>query len=533
MAGFKDVADQAKNFWLSRSGPQKAFLLGGTAGTLLLVAFFTRLLIVPDYKPLFTDMDPADAQKLVAQLDTQNIQHQLSPDGKTVSVPADKLAAARLQSASQGEPHSGRMGFELFDKMSWGQTEFDEKVAYQRAMEGELERTIQTLAEVERARVHLVMPTDSVFLDRQRTGKASVILKLRHNGLSKDAVVAISRLVAGAVDELKPEDVAIIDADSDRSLGLGHDETSNGEAEEARLTDRLINTLEPVVGANRIRASVNVDYDQGTTEKSQEEYDPTVSAVLSDQKTEEQVSGGAVPTGIPGTASNMASTKQTKPTATATAATQTPTQTSKSENAQYGVDKTIVHTVTPAGRIERVTAAILVDDETVKSSRGGKISYTRQPRSPEELAKIRDLAQAAIGFDANRGDVINVQDMSFNADAAESDLPAPSWATQIQKTVLDYSAIVRPVSLLVIFLLAYLFMLRPIQKHALSPNALTAGTQPALDTTNRHSLPMGSTGIGNDNQHASQLKEQALELVRQKPADTARALRAWVREEQS
>jgi flagellar biosynthesis/type III secretory pathway M-ring protein FliF/YscJ len=123
--------------------------------------------------------------------------------------------------------------------------------------------------------------------------------------------------------------------------------------------------------------------------------------------------------------------------------------------------------------------------------------------------------------------------MSFNADAAESDLPAPSWATQIQKTVLDYSAIVRPVSLLVIFLLAYLFMLRPIQKHALSPNALIAGTQPALDTTNRHSLPMGSTGIGNDNQHASQLKEQALELVRQKPADTARALRAWVREEQS
>ena len=530
MAGLRDVADQAKQFWLSRTGQQKVFLLGGAVGTLLLLVFFTRILMAPDYKPLFTEMEPADAQKLVAQLDTQNISHQLSPDGKTVSVPADKLAAARLLSASQGEPHSGRMGFELFDKMSWGQTEFDEKVAYQRAMEGELERTIQTLAEVERARVHLVMPTDSVFLDRERSGKASVILKLKHNGLSKDAVVAISRLVAGSVDELKPEDVAIIDADSDRSLGFGHDGTSSGEAEEARLTERLINTLEPVVGANKIRASVNVDYDQGTTEKSQEEYDPTVSAVLSQQKTQDQVTGGAAPMGVPGTASNIPSAKQAKPTVTP--ASQSPTQLSTSENAQYGVDKTIVRTVTPAGRIERVTAAILVDDETVKSTKGGKVNYTRQARSPEELAKIRDLAQAAIGYDANRGDVINVQDMSFDADVADLDVPAANWATKIQKTVLDYSAIARPVAILAIFILAYVFMLRPIQKHALSANSLASGMQPALATTNRATLPMGSMEIPSDNMRALQLKEQALELVRQKPADTARALRTWVREDQ-
>ena len=531
MADFRGVADQAMQFWLSRTGRQKAFLLGSTAGTFLLLAFFTRNLMTPDYKPLFTDLDPADAQKLVAQLDTQNIPHELSPDGKTVSVPADKLAAARLQSASQGEPHSGRMGFELFDKMSWGQTEFDEKVAYQRAMEGELERTIQTLAEVERARVHLVMPTDSVFLDRQRSGKASVIVKLRHNGLSKDAVVAISRLVAGAVDELKPEDVAIIDADSERSLGLGHDGTSSGEAEEARLTQRLINTLEPVVGAEKIRASVNVNYDQGTTEKSQEEYDPAVSVVLTDQKTEDQVTGGTAAMGVPGTASNVPSAKQSN--STVTPGGQSAMQLSKSDNAQYGVNKTIVRTVTPAGKIERVTAAILVDDETLKSTRDGKVTYTRKPRSPEELSKIRELAQAAIGYDAKRGDVINVQDMSFDADSAETDLPAPNWATQVQKTVLDYSDILRPLSLLGLFILVYLFIFRPIQKHALSPNALASALQPALATPNRTSLAGGSTEAESDNLRASQLKEQALELVRQKPEETARALRAWVREEQS
>jgi flagellar M-ring protein FliF len=127
------------------------------------LTIFARLLSTPTYKPLYQDMEPADAQTLATQLDAQNIPHQISADGKTVSVPADKLDAARLQTASQGQPHSGRLGFELFDKVTWGQTEFDEKVAYQRAMEGELERTIKTLSDVDSARVHLVMPTDSVF----------------------------------------------------------------------------------------------------------------------------------------------------------------------------------------------------------------------------------------------------------------------------------------------------------------------------------------------------------------------------------
>jgi len=529
MPQLNDATGQVKQFWATRNGRQKALLIGGAAVTLLMVAGFARLLSSPDYKPLFTDMEPADAQKLATQLDAQNIPHQISADGKTLSVPADKLAAARLQTASQGAPHSGRMGFELFDKMSWGQTEFDEKVAYQRAMEGELERTIQTLSDVERARVHLVMPTDSVFLDRQRSGKASVILKLRRNGLSKDAVMAISRLVAGAVDQLKPEDVVIIDADSDRSLGLGHDGTESGEAEEARLTDRLINTLEPVVGVNSIRASVNVAYDEGTTEKSQEEYDPTVSAVLSEQKTEDVATGGSLAAGVPGTASNVPSAAKKTSAATST---QSPTQSSKSENAQYGVDKTITRTVMPAGRIQRITAAILVDDAMVKSSRAGKTTYIRQPRSPEELSKIQELAQAAIGFDANRGDIVKVQNMPFNVDSPESDLSSGGWASQLQKTVTDYSSVLRPVSLLLLFLLAYLFVLRPVQKHVLSPALLAPGMQSAIASTNRQSLPSGESEASNDHARAAQLKQQAVELVRQKPVDTVRAIQTWVQEEQ-
>src|ERR1700678_3089131 len=197
MAGFNDATEQARQFWASRNPGQKGLLLAGTAATVVLLTLFVRLIGAPDYKPLYTGLEAADAQTLTAQLDAQGIAHETSADGKTISVPVDKLDAARLQTATQGAPHSGRMGFELFDKMSWGQTEFDEKVTYQRALEGELERTIQTLADVETARVHLVMATDSVFLDHQRGAKASVILKLKRSNISKESVTAISRLVSG------------------------------------------------------------------------------------------------------------------------------------------------------------------------------------------------------------------------------------------------------------------------------------------------------------------------------------------------
>ena len=529
MAGFNDVVDQSKQFWASRNSKQKAFLLGGVAATVVLVAVFARLIGTPDYKPLFTGLEAEDAQTLSTQLDAEGIPHQTSTDGKTISVPANQLDAARLKTASQGTPHSGRMGFELFDKMAWGQTEFDQKVTYQRALEGELARTIETIGDVQSARVHLVMPTDSVFLDRQREAKASVILKLRGKGLSKEAVLAISRLLSGAVDELKPEDVSIIDADSARSLGLHHDGQDDGDGFDASMMQRLVSTLEPVVGINKIRASVNVDHNQGSSEESQEKYDPSVSALLSDQKTEDSAGGAAVSAGVPGTGSNVPKPAKT-PTQPATPGT---VQSSKTETAQYGVNRVITRTVTPAGRIQRVTAAILVDDAVVKTMQGSKAVFTKRKRTPEELTKIRELAEAVIGFDAKRGDTISVQNMSFDADPSDSEAAIPNWTEKVHKTVSDYSSLLRPVSLLLLFLLAYMFVLRPIQKHALTPGQPLMA-QPALAAgagTDR--LGMGTQEIPVGPKRAAQLKEQTVELVRLKPVDTTRAVQAWLREEQS
>jgi flagellar M-ring protein FliF len=180
-------------------------------------------------------------------------------------------------------PHSGRLGFELFDKLNWDQTEFDEKVNYQRALEGELERTIQTLRDVESARVHLVMPTESVFLDREREAKASVILRLRSRQLSEDTHRAIASLVSGAVDKLRPQNVTITDADTNQPF-VSHQPGSPSDAElEEQLSRRLVSTLAPVVGTQRIRASVSVEYDTSSSEENQETYDPKSAVAVTMQ----------------------------------------------------------------------------------------------------------------------------------------------------------------------------------------------------------------------------------------------------------
>jgi flagellar M-ring protein FliF len=540
MAGLNDQIARAKKFWAGRNASQKRFLLAGAGATVLLLVLFSRLIGTPDYQTLSQGLEPSAVQKLTGQLDAQGIAHQTSADGKTVSVPANKLDAARMAIASVGTPGAGRAGFELFDKMSWGQTEFDQKVTYQRALEGELERSIETLSDVASARVHLVMATESVFIDRQRGAKASVILKLRGNGLSKQAVMAISRMVAGAVDSLQPEDVSIIDADSARSLGLGHDGQTDGEGLEVSLAQRLIATLEPVVGVDKIRATVNIDQDQSTTEQSQEEYNPAVSALLSDQKSQEQAGNVPATTGVPGTSSNVPS-PQKKSTAPDTS------QSSMTDNAQYGVNKVMTRRTTPAGRIQRISAAILVDDATAKTVQGGKVTYTKHKRSQEELNKIQQLAQAVIGFDAKRGDTLTVEDMSFDTAALDADLPAPNTIQKLGKDFSAYSSLLRPASLLVLFLMAYLFVVRPIQKQALAPSlaaqpALASasgagpgnglgsglGTAPGLE-----SFALNAPELSSTNQRATQLKDQTIELIKQKPANTTRAVQAWLREEPS
>jgi flagellar M-ring protein FliF len=355
-------------------------------------------------------------------------------------------------------------------------------------------------------------------------------LKLNRDSISKDAVQAIARLVAGAVDGLKAEDVAIIDADSDKSLNVSQDGPMGGEGLEASLTQRLMSTLEPIVGAGNIRASVNVDYDQGSSEESQEKYDPAVSALLSEQKSQDQASGGATTGGVPGVASNVPSPRRAQ--AASAAGPQSATQLSTTENARYGVNRVVVHRVTPAGQLQRVSAAILVDDAVIKNVVGGKVTFVRHARSQAELNQIQALAEAVIGFDAKRGDTINVQDMSFASDEDAANVPVPALTQRVQQAVSEYSSLLRPLSLLALFLMAYMFVLRPIQKQALAKGTVQVAEQPVLAApAEAKQLAFGVKETPESTKRAGELKEQTIEMIKQKPTDTARAVQAWLREE--
>jgi len=529
--------ERVKLFWAGRSSQQRVYLGVGLAITLGLAAFLVKMISTPEYKPLMSGLEPSDAQVVTAQLAAKKIPYLVSPDGTSITVPADQVDAARLEVASHDSPHSGRIGFEIFDKVSWGQTEFDEKVNYQRALEGELERTIQTMSNVKSARVHLVMATDSVFMDRERGAKASVTLRLRGGSLSRAEISEISRLVAGAVDELKPSDVVIIDADSNRSLGLSGGPTDPGEGIEQELTRRLISTLAPVVGADRLRASVNVEYETSSSEESQEKYDPAVSVTLNMQRSEDFTGPGAGVGGVPGTSSNVAAAKPVPPPAAAGAsktvppstAVKEPSQSSKTESATYGVNRTTRHVIEPAGSIRRVTAAVLLDDAIDRKQEKGKWIETHHKRNSEELKTITELAQAAIGFDSARGDVISVQNLSFEHPVA-AEMPPITFVDKARKGINDYSSIIRYAGLLVLFFLVYLLMLRPIQKRALAATnpLLAANRTPVLGEAEAMAIGENAASLALRSQV---LRKQLAEFVKAEPESSTNAVRAWLREE--
>ena len=535
MPSFDQLQKQTTDFISGLSVTQRVWLGVSALLTLAVLAAFAHFISTPDYVPLMTAMEPADAQALGAKLAAKNIPYQIAADGKGVNVPSDKLDSSRMEVASDGMPHSGRMGFELFDKLNWGQTEFDEKVNYQRALEGELERSIQTLRDVESARVHLVMSADSVFVDRERAAKASVILRLRSGRLSEDTQMGIARLVSGAVDNLSPENVTVVDANTNRSLGKAkHGDLVADASVEQEYTARLLQTVEPVVGAQRVRASVNVEYDPTSTEESQETYDPKSAVVVASQMSQEQVGGGLASGGVPGTSSNVPAENGAKPAVVkASEEDADATQVSKSESNTYAVNKVIRHIVEPAGRIRRISAALLVDDATEVKQENGKRTEVRRKRTPEELKQIENLAKAAIGVDVARGDTLTVQNLAFDQNPAE-ELGKPSLAERVRITLNDWSSIVRYAALIVLFLLVYSLLLKPLKKQLL----ITFRELPDRIAAQKTQMAGGRGEIvaGQDmaalppEQRAALLKKQLGDTVRTEPAVATKLIQAWLNE---
>ena len=501
-----------------------ALLLTALAGGLLWYALRT------DWRTLYADLDPEDARQTAQILAAAQIPFEPTASGTGIRVPAAQLDKARLATAAKGGVKSGRLGFELFDKPNWVGSEFDEQVNYQRALEGELEHTVGTLTDIESARVHLVLPHDSLFREQERSAKASVVLKLRHRSLADGEPEAIRNLVASAVDGLTPDRVVLVDAAGHLPLGPKTADALRLSAEEA-LEQKLVATLEPVTGAGNVRASVTLDYDAAATEDTEENYDPDQTVTLSMQRTEQSTGSQPVAAGVPGTASNAPNSHALPVYPQQT----TQPQTTKSESGTYGASKTVRHVVENPGKVCRMTAAIVVNDRLFQPATRDRAAQW-QPRSPDELHNLTALAQASVGFDSSRGDLLTVEDLAFEENRAQTPVtPLGQWLATAENS----PVLVKYAALLAGLVVVLAFGVRPALRRARSSPArkeagagaakalhgqAAAPVQPALP-------PLDPSAHDPERLKAQEIYEQVTGHLKQEPAQSSRLLQSWIHSE--
>jgi flagellar M-ring protein FliF len=522
MAGF---LAQNRVRWATMQPAQRAWALAAVGLLLALIGGMFWYGLRTDWRTLYADLDPEDARQTGQILAQALIPFDTTPNGGGIRVPADQLDKARLVTAAKGGIKSGRLGFEIFDKPNWVGSEFDEQVNYQRALEGELEHTVGSLSDVESARVHLVMPHDSLFREEERPAKASVVLKLRHRGLADGEPEAIRNLVASAVDGLTPDRVVLVDAAGHIPLGPKTADAMRLTAEQA-LEEKLVSTLEPVTGAGNVRASVSLDYDAAATDETRETYDPDQTVTLSMQRTEQTTGPQQVAAGVPGTASNAPNSQALPVYPQQT----TPPQTAKTESGTYGASKTVRHVIENPGRVRRLTAAIVVNDRLSQMATRGKAAVW-QPRSAEEIRNLTALAQAAVGFDTARGDLITVQDLAFedNRTAEPVTLPAQMLATAENSPIL-----VKYAALMAGLIVVLAFGVRPALRRAgpvtkaeskAAGKDLSAGAPtPAAPTFK----PLEPIELDPERARAQEILDQVSGHLKREPTQSSRLLQSWI-----
>ena len=366
-----------------------------------------------NFKTLFQDLSAEDAGVVLSRLQEAATEIRLENGGKTIKVPSEKVDELRIQMASAGLPKSGRIGFELFDKPNFGTSEFAEQVNYHRAVEGELERSVMTLQEVESARVHITFPRQSLFLENRQPAKASVLLKMKPGAnLSKQNVQAIAHLASSAVDGLTPDNVSILDMRGNllsrpKRSGDGDTESPRElieyrERMEKALLEKIRATLEPLVGPDGFRAAVSLECDLASGDQSEESFDPSRSVMVQSQRSEDG-STPASAAGVPGTPSNLP-----RPTSRPGSGSGGPLF-RRSESTTYQTTRVIRHTKFPNGQVKKLSMSVLLD-HTVKTE-GGKRVIEAPP--PERLRAIKDIVSAAVGFQQERGDQIIVEAIAF------------------------------------------------------------------------------------------------------------------------
>ncbi|WP_027213613.1 flagellar basal-body MS-ring/collar protein FliF [Burkholderia sp. WSM2232] len=472
-------------------GNPRAPLIFAVAVLVAVVAGLFLWSRAPDYKVLYSNLSDRDGGAIITALQQANIPYKFSDAGGAILVPAEQVHEMRLRLASLGLPKSGSVGFELMDNQKFGISQFAEQINYQRSLEGELERTIQSISSVKSARVHLAIPKPSVFVRDKEAPSASVLVNLYPGrALDEGQVLAITHMVSSAVPEMPVKGVTILDQDGNLltqpSVGGGLDasQLKYRQQIERNTQQRIDAILAPLFGAGNAHSQVSADIDFSRSEQTSEAYgpngNPQQAAIRSQQSSTatEMSQGGA--SGVPGALSNQppqpASAPINAPNGASSSVTTTPVSDRKDMTTNYELDKTVRHLEQPMGGIKRLSVAVVVNYLRVVDGKG---RATMQPVSADKLAQVNQLVKDAMGFDAQRGDSVNVVNSPFTAEL-DPNADLPWWRTPDMLALYKQIATYLGIGAVALFL--YFVMVKPALRRAFPPpEPVVAAALPSPD----------------------------------------------------
>ena len=527
-----EYLDKAKNAWSARSVPQQV-LVGGLA-VAVLAAFIVGVIIMnkPDYKVLYSKLSSEDAAKVVNLLKASKEPYQITDNGQTVLVQAERVYELRLKVAGEGNLHGQGIGFEIFDDIKIGQTDFVQHINYQRALQGELARTIMEFPQVDRARVHLVIPKKSLFIEEQTQPSASVVVMMKEKDkkLEPKEVQGIVNLVTMSVEGLDKKHITITDqngqpvyqpADDEANQGMSTTQMEFKAQMERKLERRIEELLTPVVGPQKVIARANTELDFSHKTIKKELFNPDSQVVRSETRSEETVAGkanldGNVPEanfrgdGFTGTQSSQDSSRESRTT-------------------NYEINKEEQQIVSPVGELKRLGVAVIVDGTYTKDEKTGTMTYV--PRTAEELARIKSLVESAVGFDKDRGDNIEVSSIAFGAvDLSEGPSLVRNFLEMGQR-------LGKPLLTGLLIFLFLILVVRPVVMALIRPRVAEEEVEevaslPSMDErlAIEETLEVPEEALGTS-RRLEIAKNTAVQLTDQNMDQAIRLLKSWARQE--
>ncbi|GJL53267.1 MAG: flagellar M-ring protein [Nitrospirales bacterium] len=483
----------------------------------------------PDMGVLFADLEREDVQAIAAKLDSQKIPYHVSESGDTITVPSTQVHELRLQMASDGLPEAGGVGFEIFDRVGLGVTQFVQKMNYRRALQGELARTISQIREVERTRVHLVIPERRLFTSDKQPAQAAVVLTLRRGAsLTQGQVQGVTHLVSSSVEGLKPTDVTVVDSHGQvlsKTTGQKGAQLTSSQVDMQRtvehdLEQRVQTMLDKVLGRNKSVVRVSTTLDFRHVEVTEETYDPESQVVRSENRSQEKVIEDAGPSGVPGVRSNV---PNDGPVDVGSGRPKEAKR--KNEILNYEMNRKVSKIVEPTGSIERLSVAVLVDGTYVPAegaetdAAGTDMTYV--PRSEEEMSKLVDIVKKAVGFSEARGDEIEVVNTPFEtAPLTEGD---EHIAGMVHSFLSTWGGLIKPAVFLVLGLLVLLLVVRPMVTSLITPPSEPVPVP-------QDGLPV--TVAEYEAEITETPEEHAIKLASDNPTTAAHVIRTWIKSEQ-